>query len=313
MILLSVSNSCTPDILCWNITQSAGAYSTLAGVLAGFLVSAMIFSLNKRKKRHISIPLYASSVACLSLALSSFLFAMLVGAELTSPASTSLAYILGTAAFGTFALSVIQLMLSIIWFFSVHKINSSVIYGIKVLIQFMIVVGILYMFKFSVDVLRVKSGDAQEHPWIFLLLLGYALYVYVVTRISVSFIRKKWAAKPEEKKSEIARRLLNGFSFREISLNGLSLIVLSTSTGLFIIGVTLVYGLLAADFINWLSNFNKLSYSFYLYFTIFIYVMSPLYFISVQLSLPEVKRKKESPDSPLTSDAQANRDEEARV
>ena len=48
MILLSVSNSCTPDILCWNITQSAGAYSTLAGVLAGFLVSAMIFSLNKR-------------------------------------------------------------------------------------------------------------------------------------------------------------------------------------------------------------------------------------------------------------------------
>ena len=169
------------------------------------------------------------------------------------------------------------------------------------------------MFKFSVDVLRVKSGDAQEHPWIFLLLLGYALYVYVVTRISVSFIRKKWAAKPEEKKSEIARRLLNGFSFREISLNGLSLIVLSTSTGLFIIGVTLVYGLLAADFINWLSNFNKLSYSFYLYFTIFIYVMSPLYFISVQLSLPEVKRKKESPDSPLTSDAQANRDEEARV
>jgi hypothetical protein len=42
-------------------------------------------------------------------------------------------------------------------------------------------------------------------------------------------------------------------------------------------------------------------------------VMSPLYFISVQLSLPEVKRKKESPDSPLTSDAQANRDEEARV
>jgi len=106
---------------------------------------------------------------------------------------------------------------------------------------------------------------------------------------------------------------LNGFSFREISLNGLSLIVLSTSTGLFIIGVTLVYGLLAADFINWLSSFNKLSYSFYLYVTIFIYVMSPLYFISVQVSLPEVKRKKESPASPLTSDAQANRDEEARV
>src|SRR6266516_1606361 len=107
MILLSVSNSCTPDILCWNITQSAGAYSTLEGVLAGFLVSAMIFSLNKRKKRHISIPLSA--------------------------------------------LSVIQLNISIIWFFSVHKINSSVIYRIKVLIQFMIVVGIVYMFKFSVD------------------------------------------------------------------------------------------------------------------------------------------------------------------
>jgi hypothetical protein len=310
MVLLSVGNSCTPDILCWNITQSAGAYSTLAGVLAGFIVIAMIFSLEQSKKRHISIsiPLYASSVACLSLALSSFLFAMLVGAELTTPASTSLAYILGSAAFGTFALSAIQLMLSIIWFFKVHEINSSIIYGIKVLIQFMIVVGILYMIKFSVDVLRVKSGNAQENPGIFLLLLGYALYAYVVTRISVCFIRNKWKSTPEEKKSEIARRLLHGFSFPGIQLDGLALIVLSSYTGLFIIGVTLVYGLLATDFINWLSNFNQINYSIYLYFTIFIYVMSPLFFILVQLSLPEEK----SSDSLLTSDTHANREEETR-
>lgn len=185
----------------------------------------------------------------------------------------------------------------------------------------MLVVGILYMFKFSVDVLRVKSGDVQEHPWIFLLLLGYALYAYIVSRIGESFTRRKWAAKPEEKNSgianklynEIVRRLLKRFNFTEISLNELSMTILSTYTGLFIIGVTLVYGLLATDFINWLSSFNKLSYPFYLFFTMFIYVMSPLFFISVQLSLPEVKREEDSPDSPLTSDTQANRGEEARV
>ena len=321
MALLSVSTRCTPDILCWDITHSAGAYSTLTGVLAGFLVMAIIFSLQERKTRDISILLYAASVACLSLALSSFLFALLSGADLTSPASTSLAYILGSAAFGTFALSVIELMLSIIWFFSVHEINSSVMYGVNVLFQFMLVVGILYMFKFSVDVLRVKAGDTQEHPWVFLLLLGYALYAYVVTRKGESFIRRKWAAKQEERNAgianklynEMARRLLQSFGFPGIALNGLSLIVLSTYTGLFIIGVTLVYGLMATDFINWSSSFNKLSYPFYLYFTLFIYVLSPLFFISVQLSLPEIKRREESLDSPLISDTQANRDEEARV
>lgn len=183
--------------------------------------------------------------------------------------------------------------------FYVHKLNSSVIYGVKLLIQCMIVVGILYMIKFSVDVLRVKSGDTQEHPWVFLLLLGYALYAFVITRIGVSFIRRKWAAKPEEIRSgrvnklynEIARRLLKWFGFPGIPLNGLSLIVLSTYTGLFIIGVTFVYGLLATDFINWLSSFNRLSYPIYLSFTMFIYIVSPLFFIAVQLSLPEVKRK----------------------
>jgi len=46
---------------------------------------------------------------------------------------------------------------------------------------------------------------------------------------------------------------------------------------------------------------------------LYLYVISPLFFISVQLSLPEVKPKEESPDSPLTSDTQANRAEEARV
>lgn len=309
MVILSVSNSCSPDILCWNITQSAGAYSTLASVLAGFLVSAMIFSLQDRQNKHISIPLYASSVACLSFALSSFLFAMLAGAELTSSASTSLAYLLGSTAFGTFALSAIQLMLSIIWFFRAHEINASIIHALKFLIQFMIVVGILYTIKFSVDVLRVKSGDGQEYPWIFLLLLVYALYTYVVTRKSVSFIRKKWDPLPEEEKSKIAKRLLHGFSFSGIQLEGLSMIVLSSYTGIFIIGLTLIYGLLATDFINWLSSFNKLNYSFYLYFTIFIYVVSPLYFILVQLSFPDVK----SIDSRSTSDTQANLDEEARV
>jgi hypothetical protein len=167
----------------------------------------------------------------------------------------------------------------------------------------------LYTIKFSVDVLRVKSGDAQEYPWIFLLLLVYALYAYVVTRKSVSFIRKKWEPLQEEEKSKIAKRLLNGFSFSGIQLEGLSMIVLSSYTGIFIIGLTLIYGLLATDFINWLSSFNKLNYSFYLYFTIFIYVVSPLYFILVQLSFPDGK----SIDSRSTSDTQANRDEEARV
>jgi len=264
--------------------------------------------------------LYASSVACLSLALSSFLFALLNGADLTSPASTSLTYILGSAAFGTFALSVIQLMLSIIWFFSVHEINAAVINGVKVLFQFMLVVGILYMFKFSVDVLRVKSGDVQEHPWIFLLLLAYSIYAYIVSRIGESYIKRKWAEKAEKRISGITNKLYNelisnllkNFSYPGISLNELSLIVLSTYTGLFIIGVTLVYGLLATDFINWLSSFNTLSYPFYLYFTIFVYVISPLFFISVQLSLPEVKLKDEVGDSLSTSDYEVI-DEEAKV
>lgn len=343
MILLSVSNSCTPDILCWNIVQSASAYSTLTGVLAGFLVTAIVFSLEHRtrddnrqnhnkdgNKRHISIPVYAASVACLSLALSSFLFALLNGADLSSPASTSLAYILGSAAFGTFALSVVQLMLSIIWLFTVHEINLSVIRGIKILFRFMLAVGMLYMFKFSVDVLRVKSGDTQEHPWIFLLLLAYALYAYAATRLGVRFIRRKWEPALEEKTSGIAnkfynskvlnklynkvsRRLRKNFYFSGMRLDGFSLIILSHSTGLFIIGTTLIYGLLAADFINWFSSFNKLNYSFYLFFTILVYVLSPFFFILAQLSLPEAKGKEEPAGSPLASDTQAHGDEEAKV
>ena len=42
---------CAHIIVCWNISQSASAYSSLAGVLAGFLVTAIVLSLSNPPKR----------------------------------------------------------------------------------------------------------------------------------------------------------------------------------------------------------------------------------------------------------------------
>jgi len=74
-LVYSSIEPCAHIIVCWNISQSASAYSSLAGVLAGFLVTAIVLSLSNPPRREevkdISLPLYGAAVACLSLTLSS--------------------------------------------------------------------------------------------------------------------------------------------------------------------------------------------------------------------------------------------------
>lgn len=133
-MVYSSSKDCAHIIVCWDISQSANAYSSLAAVLAGFLVTAIVLSLSnppeRRGMKDISLPLYASSVACLSLALSSFLFAQLVGDE-----TTSRAYLLGLAAFGTFTLAILQLILSLFWFLKMYAIPPAILSSVNLLVQ----------------------------------------------------------------------------------------------------------------------------------------------------------------------------------
>src|SRR6266487_3287149 len=281
-LVYSSIEPCAHIIVCWNISQSASAYSSLAGVLAGFLVTAIVLSLSNPPRREevkdISLPLYGAAVACLSLTLSSFLFAQLVGDE-----TTSRAYLLGSAAFGTFALAILQLILSLLWFFKLYGIPPAILSSMNLLFQGVLVTAILYLFLTSVDILRLKAGNDQETPWIFYVLIPYVLLTYTVPWLVALLVRKKRYAKSGTHSAGTASWLYKSIGSPEASFK-----TTSTCSGLLIILITFGYGLVAVDFVNVRSSFENISISVYVLMLLLAGLILPVFLFLVQLSFPEV-------------------------
>jgi hypothetical protein len=286
-LVYSSIEPCAHIIVCFNISQSAGAYSSLAGLLAGFLVTAIVLILSNPPKpegmKDLSLPLYAFIVAGVAFALSSFLFAQLVGYEITS-----IAYLLGFAAFGTFVLAILQLVLSLIWFCKLYGIPAAILSSINLLFQGVLVTGILYLFIFSEDILRLKAVNDQEAPWIFYILIPYVLLTYTVPWLGALFVRKKWHAKSGIPNAGTASWLYERIGSPEVSFK-----TTSACSGLLIVLIAFGFGLVLTYFRNLRSSFENINISVYFLILILVGLILPVFLFLVQLSLPKIKRKGE--------------------
>lgn len=130
------------DLLGTDLTKVAGAYSTFAGVLAGFVFGVMGYLLASRSRavhdhRH-DATLSWSVLAFVGLSISCFLFALLSGEDrFTSvtaahPLPTRIRPLtLSIVASGVFTMAILMLLLALIWLFKREETNDIVILQLR--------------------------------------------------------------------------------------------------------------------------------------------------------------------------------------
>lgn len=185
------------NILCYNIIQSATAYSQLAAILASFVFTAIILALGSPPKgktvQDISLPLTLSLGTFISLLVSCYLFGSLAGEE-----SKVRAFIYGYAASLVFTFAALQLLLSIIWYFKTYNVKSEVISSAYWLIQCVIVIVVVHMITSSGDLRAITISASWDEPWfniswmsIYVDLLIQILFLFFLPSVIAWHMRKK--------------------------------------------------------------------------------------------------------------------------
>lgn len=130
------------DLLGTDLTKVAGAYSTFAGVLAGFVFGVMGYLLASRSlavhdHRH-DATLSWSLLAFVGLSISCFLFALLSGEDrftavtAAHPIPTRIRpLVLTIVASGVFTMAILVLLLALIWLFKREEINDAVLWQLR--------------------------------------------------------------------------------------------------------------------------------------------------------------------------------------
>lgn len=120
-----------PDEFCtsdqWSVLTSAGSNSQLAGVLGGFLITAiaLLFDKNSREGVH-TLALFASAV--LVLMLDSFLFSLITGTQVPDGdrrATCAVAWTQGAVSTGMLAAGATALFGGLGWMLASHAVNKA--------------------------------------------------------------------------------------------------------------------------------------------------------------------------------------------
>jgi hypothetical protein len=108
-----MQSECTLQGYCFDITAAAALYSALAGILAGFAFAAMVLIIDRHKSERRDLELEGVVVtllgAFLGLVVSTFLYAVVSGEELTAPRAA----ILNLLASSAFSISILTLLLGL--------------------------------------------------------------------------------------------------------------------------------------------------------------------------------------------------------
>lgn len=120
-----------PDEFCtsdqWSVLSSAASNSQLAGVLGGFLITAiaLLFDKNSREGVH-TLALFASAV--LVLMLDSFLFSLITGTQVPDGerrATCAIAWTQGAVSTGMLAAGATALFGGLGWMLASHAVNTA--------------------------------------------------------------------------------------------------------------------------------------------------------------------------------------------
>lgn len=123
---MNPDSSCTSDQ--WSMLSSASANSQLAGVLGGFLITAiaLLFDRNSREGVH-TLALFSSAV--LILMLDSFLFSLMTGAQIPDDGDRSgicaIVWTQGALATGMLAAGATALFGGLGWMLASHAVNKA--------------------------------------------------------------------------------------------------------------------------------------------------------------------------------------------
>lgn len=267
MILSSDGSGCTVphNIICWNISQSAGYYSQFAGVLAGFVFVAITLLLtpanleifkDPSRKQARTITLQSLFVSFFSLLISSFLFAVIAGEQ-----TTIRAFALGGIASSLFVLSVLQVMLSINWLFKGYGVDRSILTLGWWLYQAVTIIAWLYVIFFFYDLIWVQT----ENEWEILLYigLGIGLLGYLVPLVIAMILRKLLATE----------KLYPSILYCSAAL---------------IVVASIIYGILS-DLSEAMIRMATTDYI--ILSSVIILLILSLFFFFYQLSLPRIERR----------------------
>jgi hypothetical protein len=119
-----------PDELCtsdqWSVLSSAASHSQFAGVLGGFLITAIALLMDKKSRESIhTLALFSSAVLILMLA--SFLFSLITGNQVPAEGDArgicAIAWTQGAASTGMLAAGANALFGGLGWMLASHAVN----------------------------------------------------------------------------------------------------------------------------------------------------------------------------------------------
>ncbi|OBK78194.1 hypothetical protein [Mycobacterium sp. 1274761.0] len=188
-----------PDALCtsdsWSPFTAASAYSQLAGVLGGFLITAiaLLFDRNGREAVH-TLALFSSAV--LILMLNSFVFSMMTGNQVPAEGDRSgicaIAWTQNALSIGMLAAGAVGLFGGLGWMLSTHAVNKladldadevrpySFLSNLGSWLTFAAAMAAtLILSETAIDYLHFMFGRRPDFGWVALITVSAAVMVVI--------------------------------------------------------------------------------------------------------------------------------------
>ncbi len=230
VVAASIPPGCT-NILCFDVTQSATAFSAVAGVLAGFAFLAIILLLESRvrgrgeetrqARRGLENVLITFVTAFLSAVIASFLFAQVSREQVVSTRALTLGFVSSV----TLSVAVLDLIYGVVWMLKTWGLREATL--VTSSISALLAPGLVFLYIgiSGLDIISERESDLATDTW-----LSYLMLALLAVLVGLFFV-----VKMTEALSPVTRRLASDRAVRITAYASLGIAALSAA-GIGIIG-----------------------------------------------------------------------------
>lgn len=194
----------------WDMTKAAAAYASLTGLLATVTLTALGFALfyvrrdtlrTVRRRGERNATLIWLTTAFFSLLMTTFMLDVLsaddrfriginqgqqtFGPERTHP------FVLGVVVSSTFALGALQVILSLLWFFAVQKVDRTVVWCGRVVFGAVIVCIFVYVHNAYVGIDWIRANQEPSNSLISWSLHALCFFLPVMVAVTLRWAVRK--------------------------------------------------------------------------------------------------------------------------
>lgn len=203
-------NSCT-NPLCINFMQANAYFSQFAGVLSGFVFTAMILLLTISSNQlpkpiTFRIALHSLFIAWFTLVDSCLLYATLAGDQTIIRAS-----LLSICADTILSFAALQVVLGIVWLFEMHNVDRSIMACTRWMFQGVMLVIVINFIVVIGDILWVKTHQDWRSSWVQYFL--YFLILYVIPLMILLARLTNFPKKMKEVEKKVISTVLSPITF----------------------------------------------------------------------------------------------------